>query len=140
MKRKLNARNAWLCPILAGTILIIVGLLIQVPGGVLTTYGTLDGDKASYYEFDDKYSAIDEYVGGDAYNFIIGACLVAGKTAGTMAAKAVFIVGGVMLLCAGLILILSTKKEALDENADLPATDVLAGDEEKAEIDCEQEG
>lgn len=107
-----NLKNkVWLCPILFGILLILVGLLIPVPGGALTTYGTLDGDKTSSYSFDDKYSAIDEYVGGDAYNYIIGAALVAGKTAGTMAAKAACGVGGVLLLCWGLTLMLREKKE-----------------------------
>lgn len=134
MKRKLNARNAWLCPVLAGIILIIAGLLIQIPGGALTTFGTLDGDKASNYEFDDKYSAIDEYVGGDAYNYIIGAALVAGKTAGAMAAKSICMVGGVVLLCAGLtLMLLGKKEETMDTES--PATAEAEGD-----IGQEQEG
>lgn len=111
MKTKCNPRNAHFYPILIGILLILAGLFIQIPGGVLTTYGTRDGDKTSAYEFDNKYSAIDEYVGGDAYNFIIGACLVAGKTAGTMAAKAICIVGGIMLLCTGLTLMLLTQNK-----------------------------
>lgn len=109
---KILKTKVWLCPILFGILLILVGLLTPVPGGALTTYGTLDGDKTSSYSFDDRYSAIDEYVGGDAYNYIIGAALVAGKTAGTMAAKAVCGVGGVLLLCWGLTLMLREKKEA----------------------------
>ena len=47
---------------------------------------------------------IDEYVGGDAYNYIIGASLVAGKTAGVIAAKAISIVGGAICFCFGLTL------------------------------------
>lgn len=64
-----SKRNyAYVCPIIIGVILILVGLLIRIPGGALTTYEILDGEKTEYSIFDDRYSAIDEYVGGDAYN------------------------------------------------------------------------
>ena len=62
-------KYAFLCPIIFGVIFIIIGFCIQVPGGALTTYSSLDGHKVdgSHYNFSDKYSTIDEYVGGDAY-------------------------------------------------------------------------
>ena len=109
--------NAYLCPIVVGIILILVGLIIQIPGGALTTYKSLDGYKTENYVFDNKYSSIDEYVGGDAYNYIIGASLVAGKISGAMTAKAVFIVGGSLCLCLGITLMMLQKKKVIMENS-----------------------
>lgn len=106
-----NPNKAYMCPVIFGIVLILIGLFIQVPGGALTTYGSLDGIKAEYYVFDDKYSSIDEYVGGDAYNYIIGASLVAGKISGTMTAKAIIIVGGVLCLCFGITLFMLQKNK-----------------------------
>jgi hypothetical protein len=57
--------------IVAGIVLLSCAASVDIPGGALTTYESLDGDSTTYYVFDDKYSAIDEYVGGDAYNYII---------------------------------------------------------------------
>ncbi|MBQ7914641.1 MAG: hypothetical protein IJZ28_02540 [Clostridia bacterium] len=104
-------KKAYICPIIIGIILILVGLFIQVPGGALTTFESLDGDSADHYVFDDRYSSIDEYVGGDAYNYIIGASLVAGKISGTMTTKTICIVGGTLCLCAGITLKMLTTKE-----------------------------
>lgn len=103
--------KAYLCSIIFGVILVLVGLYIQIPGGALTTYESLDGTTTEYYVFDNKYSSIDEYIGGDAYNYIIGASLVAGKISGTMTTKAIFIVGGVICICFGMTLMLLQKKD-----------------------------
>ncbi len=95
--------KGYLVSIIMGIVLLISALIIQIPGGALTTFESLNGKSASnYYNFDDKFSTIDEYVGGDAYNYIIGASLVAGKMAGIIAAKAIFAVGGVICLCIGI--------------------------------------
>ena len=111
-KTKTNKKNkVYLFPIIIGIAFLLIGLFIQVPGGALTTYSFLNGDKATNYEFDDKYTTIDEYVGGDAYNYIIGASLVAGKISGTMTTKSIFIVGGALCLCLGITSMLLTKKE-----------------------------
>ena len=107
--------KAYMIPIIVGIILILIGLFIQIPGGALTTSEFLDGEEAEYHVFDNKYSSIDEYVGGDAYNFIIGASLVAGKISGTMTTKAVFIVGGALCLCLGITLELLQKKKAITD-------------------------
>ena len=88
-------RTAALVVIAAGIILIIAGLIIAVPGDHLTTYERLGGS--------DGYSYIREYVGGDAYNYITGASLVAGHISGTMAMKAIFIAVGVLISCIGLL-------------------------------------
>lgn len=88
-------RTAALVVIAAGIILIIAGLIIAVPGDHLTTYERLGGS--------DGYSYIREYVGGDAYNYITGASLVAGHISGTMAMKAIFIAVGALVACMGLL-------------------------------------
>lgn len=76
----MKSQKPYMCPIIIGILLVLIGLIIRVPGGALTTYKSLDGESAGgYYAFDNRYSSIDEYVGGDAYNYIIGASLVAGK-------------------------------------------------------------
>lgn len=112
-----NIKNAYKYPLIIGAILILIGLFIKVPGGALTTYEGLNGEKTEYYVFDDTYSSIDEYVGGDAYNYIIGASLVAGKISGTMTTKAIFVVGGAICLCLGLAMADLKKKEVIEENS-----------------------
>jgi len=80
--------------IIVGIILFVVGLFIPTPGEKLSTYS---------FQTSPEYSQIEEYVGGDAYNYIIGASLVGGKIAGTIAMKGVFIGVGVLIACIGLI-------------------------------------
>lgn len=81
-----------------GLVLVLVGFLLPVPGTYLTTYESLDGNTSSSGK---KYSAIDEYVGGDAYNYITGAALVGGEIAGAKAQKAIFISSGLVLASIG---------------------------------------
>ena len=88
-------RGAALAVIIVGIALIAVGLIIAVPGDRLTTYESLGGS--------DGYSYIREYVGGDAYNYIMGASLVAGHISGAMTMKAVFIAIGALVACMGLL-------------------------------------
>lgn len=111
MNKKQN--KAYVCSIIIGIVLLLIGLIIQIPGGALTTYEIMDGNLTDSYVFSNKYSAIDEYVGGDAYNYIIGASLVAGRISGTMTTKAIFIVGGIICICLGLTLRSIRKKETL---------------------------
>ena len=90
-----NARQSLSAHYFVGIVLIAVGLIIAVPGDHLTTYESLGGS--------DGYSYIREYVGGDAYNYIMGASLVAGHISGTMTMKAIFIAVGVLVACIGLL-------------------------------------
>ena len=106
MSQKYN--KSFLVPIIIGLILISVGLFLKVPGGALTTYGGLDGVSTDGYYFGNRYSSIDEYVGGDAYNYIIGASLVGGKIAGTLATKAILIVGGALSFGLGIAFMYKT--------------------------------
>ncbi len=99
-----NNTKAHVFSIILGIILILIGLIIPIPGGALTTYKSLDGESTDYYTFDNRYSSIDEYVGGDAYNYIIGSSLVSGRISGTITAKAICVVGGSICLCLGLML------------------------------------
>ena len=88
--------------ILVGAALIVAGIAVAVPGDHLTTWPLLD----------DGYSYIREYVGGDAYNYIIGASLVAGHISGTLTMKAVFIAAGAIAACIGLLSLASSPAKA----------------------------
>lgn len=88
-------KNSAIIVMIIGIIMLIIGLFLKVPGTELTTYSSLDGIE--------NYSKIVEYVGGDAYNYIIGASLIAGKISGILTMKAVFISVGIMICCIGLI-------------------------------------
>lgn len=128
--------KAYLVTIVLGAVLILVGIILQVPGGALTTYESLDGDLTNSYVFDNKYSSIDEYVGGDAYNYIIGATLVSGKMGGIIVAKAICIVGGLLCICFGLIMnkmeekVLELVKEKQTELNVIPTKDLVQDIEE----------
>ena len=88
-----------------GICLIVLGIATTVPGAALTTYSFENGKDASdYYELGNTYTTIDEYVGGDAYNFIIGATLVGSMITGSMVTKALYISSGVIVSSMGLFL------------------------------------
>ena len=42
---KSNISKAYLYPLIIGIVLVFAGLIIQIPGGALTTYKSLNGDK-----------------------------------------------------------------------------------------------
>lgn len=113
MERK---KLAWI-PIAFGIILLLIGLLVKVPGGALTTKESLNGQATDYYLFDKTYSAIDEYVGGDAYNFIIGASLVAGRMSGAMVSRSVYIAGGLICICIGVMMMAKDKETDIRQTA-----------------------
>ena len=75
-----------------GAVLFLMGVFIKIPSKELRTFTGSE----------DKYSVIDEYVGGDAYNYIIGASLVGGEIAGAKTQKAIFISVGLLIICLGL--------------------------------------
>lgn len=64
-----------------GIIMLIVGLGIIVPSDYISSY------------------SMTEYVGGDAYNFIIEACLRGGKIAAAQISKGIYIGGGLIIAC-----------------------------------------
>ncbi len=84
-----------------GVIFFIVGLNVKIPSDELTTYSI----------FSDKYTVIEEYVGGDAYNYIIGAALTGGQIAAATISKAIYITTGVVLFCLGLIICAQQNKK-----------------------------
>jgi uncharacterized membrane protein len=127
----MSKKNAWMVPVFIGFLLVLAGICIRMPGGALTTYKSLDGESTDYFTFDDTYSAIDEYVGGDAYNYIIGASLVAGKIAGTMTTKAICIVGGFMCIAFGVALLMLTQP---DSKKQAPAQYALPSQTETANV------
>lgn len=120
MKKKIS-----ISVIVIGAILFIVGLFTQIPSKELTTYELLD----------DKYSVIEEYVGGDAYNYIIGASLVGGEIAGAKAQKAVFISVGLLIICLGLCLLAFSKEDTNEVTLKETAENEIISDTEVNETD-----
>lgn len=93
-----------------GVLLVCIGLFMPVPSKELTTYS---------FMADEGYSVIEEYVGGDAYNYIIGASLVGGEIAGAKAQKAIYTVAGLVFICTGMVISdLSKKNDAVKEAED----------------------
>ena len=78
--------------IILSVILLIWGLVIEVPSSYLSFYG------------------IKEYVGGDAYNYIIEAGLRGGRIAGAMVQKVVLIISGCILFWMSLFAIALNNK------------------------------
>ena len=120
--------------LLAGVALLIVGLTLQVPGTYLTTYASLDGAAID----GDTASSIREYVGGDAYNYIIGASLVGAKISGLIMAKAVYTAAGVLLICLGLICLFCGPKEPRIKKPEKIVSAPEKADETTEEISTEE--
>lgn len=98
-----------ICSILViaiGITLFVIGYTTKIPSKNLTTFSILEGD---------KYSAIDEYVGGDAYNYIIGASLVSGKIAAAKIERVIFISTGII----GFAFSFKTKEKKPKEKKDV---------------------
>ena len=136
MKKKIS-----ISVIVIGAILFIVGLFTQIPSKELTTYESLE----------DKYSVIEEYVGGDAYNYIIGASLVGGEIAGAKTQKAVFISVGLLIICLGLcsfifgkedadeVALIETAENEIISDAEVNEADIVLENEETNEDDIVSE-
>ena len=122
--------------LIVGIALVSFGVCVEIPGGALTTYESLDGVDTDNYAFDNKYSSIDEYVGGDAYNYIIGAALVSGKISGAMTSKAIYIVGGFICVCIGFAVISIGKKANSYQKI---TNDTIENENEDNSIDSQKE-
>ena len=130
---------AFLCPVILGVALLLVGCFMKMPGTALTTVKSADGNTCtSDYYIGDRYSAIDEYVGGDAYNYIIGSALVAGRISGTITAKTICIVAGTLCICAGAVMWMLTTKKTLSEALAGQVTPAVCAADKNDEIAPEQ--
>ena len=109
-----------------GALCLLVGLLFPMPGEDLTTY---DFNGAEYFH-------IEEYVGGDAYNYIIGACILGGHISGAMTVKALFAVGGLALICAGVtvLAVFGTGMEKSEDMGDIKMKDGATANEDRIEV------
>ena len=114
--------------------MLIVGLTLQVPGTYLTTYASLDGAAID----GDTASSIREYVGGDAYNYIIGASLVGAKISGLIMAKAVYTAAGVLVICLGLICLFCGPKEPHTKKLEKIVSAPEKADETTEEVSTEE--
>lgn len=110
----------------AGALCLLIGLLFPMPGEDLTTYD-LNGAECFH---------IEEYVGGDAYNYIIGACILGGHISGAMTVKAVFAVGGLAFICMGVatLAIFGTGMEKSEDMGDTKMKDETTANEDRIEV------
>ena len=89
----------------------------------------IDGDTAS---------SIREYVGGDAYNYIIGASLVGAKISGLIMTKAVYTAAGVLVICLGLICLFCGPKEPHTKKPEKIVSAPEKADETTEEVSTEE--
>ncbi|MGI6248763.1 MAG: hypothetical protein ACOYJX_05105 [Acutalibacteraceae bacterium] len=80
------------CSIL-GIALFVTGLFVSIPNDYINSY------------------SMKEYVGGDAYNFIIEASIRGGKIAGAFAQKAIYIGVGLLITCLSALKVNIVKPE-----------------------------
>ena len=81
VKKTLLSNIVPVCCLIAGIALIVMGIGENVPTSYISSY------------------SMHEYVGGDAYNFIVEAGLRGGRIAGAMATKAIYIAVGLLISC-----------------------------------------
>jgi len=78
-----------------GVILMIVGMATSTPDRILPRFVSRSSVEASRGE------GTPEYVGGDAYNFLIEASIRGGEIAGAQTARAVYVSTGALLIVVG---------------------------------------
>ena len=79
--------------LITGIILIIVGVNVGIPSDYISSYSMI------------------EYVGGDAYNFIIEACIRGGQIAGATVTQALYTTVGILIACISALKIKIVKTE-----------------------------
>lgn len=98
-----------------GVILIFMGLFKSVPSKQLTDSSILKDSV--------EYSYIKKYVGGDAYNYIIGSNLVGAEITGTIISKAIYLSSGSIILSLGLFSLLFKDKQTIDKQIEITKPD-----------------
>ena len=86
-------KNVSIIGIVIGVIMIIGSFIITVPDSEISMYGSR------------QTGGYEEYVGGDAYNIQIEASIRGGEIAGTMAARASYMTGGIIVLIGSLFVL-----------------------------------
>ena len=76
-----------------GVVLLVAGLGVSIPSSYISSY------------------SMTEYVGGDAYNFIVEAALRGGKIAGATVTKSLYTAGGLLIACISALKIKLVKPE-----------------------------
>ena len=116
-KRK-NLITVWSFFVVAGIVFFILGLTLKLPPKELNHYSSSD----------DTYK-VEEYVGGDAYNYIIAASQWAGEYSARSTEKTLYICFGVFMFALGLANIINytnfkkkdtNEKEANSSNTNPP--------------------
>lgn len=93
--------------VIIGIVLFIYGLTIDIPS-----------DKLSYSGHDGT-SQIEEYVGGDAYNYIIGAEIVGSKIVAAKTERAIFICVGLFMITLGAAIVTYEERKQFLEKSDI---------------------
>ena len=89
--------------LLVGLAVLIWGLSKKIPSKKLTTNTYSNGTE------------IEEYVNGEAYNYIIGAALTGGEISGAKAQKSIYISTGIILMTVGIAFLIRANPENLME-------------------------
>ena len=119
-KRK-NLITVWSFFVVAGIVFFILGLTLKLPPKELNHYSSSD----------DTYK-VEEYVGGDAYNYIIAASQWAGEYSARSTEKTLYICFGVFMFALGLANVIkytgfkkkdTNEKEAHSSNTNNPYGD-----------------
>ena len=79
-----------------GVILLIMGMATTVPDRMLPSF-------VSRSEHERTGEGTPQYVGGDAYNFLIESSIRGGEIAGATTARAIYITGGALAITLGAI-------------------------------------
>ena len=79
--------------LVVGLVLLSAGLGTRIPSSYISSY------------------SMTEYVGGDAYNFIVEAALRGGKIAGATVTKSLYIAAGLVIACVSALKINVVKPE-----------------------------
>lgn len=97
------------------SIMVLIGVVLFIYGCTIT----IPSEEMSYYESKDK-SQIEQYVGGDAYNYIIGAQIVGSKIVAATVERAIFICVGLFMVALGAAYIdWDNRKESVNSLPDL---------------------
>lgn len=96
LKKTIGNNKIAVAFLVIGIIMIALGMSMSIPSGYISSY------------------AMTEYVGGDAYNFIIEACIRGGEIAGAQISRCVYICVGILVACVSALKINVVKPD--DEN------------------------
>lgn len=93
--------------IILGFLLIIYGFSIKIPSNRIDTYSAT------------------QYVGGDAYNYIIASSIQGGQISGATISKSIYIVGGIITTLFSAINLFNDKSKKDNSNIPTITNDIV---------------